>query len=79
MAITQAIANAFKKQLLEGDVNFKSSGGDVYSEEYDTKAEQARAGAEAIGAQMPGALGGMSKYLEQRRKHMEEMNKLLGR
>jgi hypothetical protein len=30
MAITQAIANAFKKQLLEGDVNFKSSGGDVF-------------------------------------------------
>ena len=27
MAITQAIANAFKKQLLEGDANFKSSGG----------------------------------------------------
>ena len=30
MAITQAIANAFKKQLLEGDHNFKSSGGDVF-------------------------------------------------
>ncbi len=30
MAITQAIANAFKKQLLEGDANFKSSGGDVF-------------------------------------------------
>jgi hypothetical protein len=30
MAITQAIANAFKKQLLEGDQNFKSSGGDVF-------------------------------------------------
>ena len=29
MAITQAIANAFKKQLLEGDQNF-SSGGDVF-------------------------------------------------
>jgi len=28
MAITQA--NAFKKQLLEGDANFKSSGGDVF-------------------------------------------------
>ena len=30
MAITQAIANAFKKQLLEGDANFKSSGGDNF-------------------------------------------------
>ena len=30
MAITQAIANAFKKQLLEGDQNFKLSGGDVF-------------------------------------------------
>jgi len=30
MAITQAIANSFKKQLLEGDANFKSSGGDVF-------------------------------------------------
>ena len=30
MAITQAIANAFKKQLLEGDANFKNSGGDVF-------------------------------------------------
>ena len=31
MAITQAIANALnKKQLLEGDANFKSSGGDVF-------------------------------------------------
>jgi hypothetical protein len=30
MAITQAIANAFKKQLLEGDQSFKSSGGDVF-------------------------------------------------
>ena len=29
MAITQAIANAFKKQLLEGDHNF-SSGGDKF-------------------------------------------------
>ena len=30
MAITQAIANAFKEQLLEGDANFSSSGGDVF-------------------------------------------------
>ena len=30
MAITQAIANAFKEQLLEGDQNFSSSGGDVF-------------------------------------------------
>ena len=30
MAITQAIANAFKKQLLEADQNFSSSGGDVF-------------------------------------------------
>ena len=30
MAITQAIANAFKKQLLEGDASFKNSGGDVF-------------------------------------------------
>ncbi len=30
MAITQSIANAFKKQLLEGDQNFSSSGGDVF-------------------------------------------------
>ena len=30
MAITQAIANSFKKQLLEGDQNFKSSGGDKF-------------------------------------------------
>ena len=30
MAITQALANAFKKQLLEGDHNFKSSGGDKF-------------------------------------------------
>ena len=30
MAITQAIANAFKKQLLEGDQNFSSSGGDKF-------------------------------------------------
>ena len=88
-------------------IKYKSSGGDVYSEEYDTNyksaqqlrgaqptkpymnpegarereiaAEQARAGAEAIGSKMPGALGGMSDYLARRRKHMEEMNKLLGK
>ena len=30
MAITQAIATSFKKQLLEGDQNFKSSGGDKF-------------------------------------------------
>lgn len=30
MAISQAIANSFKKQLLEGDHNFKQSGGDVF-------------------------------------------------
>ena len=30
MAITQAIANAFKEQLLEGDANFSSTGGDVF-------------------------------------------------
>ena len=30
MAITQAIGNAFKKQLLEGDQNFSSSGGDKF-------------------------------------------------
>ena len=30
MAITQALANAFKKQLVEGDHNFKSSGGDKF-------------------------------------------------
>jgi hypothetical protein len=30
MAITQAIANAFKKQLLEGDHNFKQTGGDKF-------------------------------------------------
>ena len=30
MVITHAIANTFKKQLLEGDHNFKSSGGDVF-------------------------------------------------
>jgi len=30
MAITQAIANSFKKQLLEGDHDFKQSGGDKF-------------------------------------------------
>jgi len=30
MAITQAICNTFKKQLLEADMNFKSSGGDNF-------------------------------------------------
>ena len=30
MAITQALGNAFRKQLLEGDHNFKSSGGDKF-------------------------------------------------
>jgi len=30
MPITQAIANSFKKELLEGEHNFKSSGGDVF-------------------------------------------------
>ena len=30
MAITQAIANTFKKQLLEGDQNFSSASGDVF-------------------------------------------------
>ena len=30
MAITQAIANSFKKQLLDGDHSFASSGGDVF-------------------------------------------------
>ena len=30
MAITQAIANSFKKQLLEGDHNFKQTGGDKF-------------------------------------------------
>ena len=30
MAITQAIANSFKKELLEGEHNFKSSGGDKF-------------------------------------------------
>ena len=30
MAITQAICNSFKKELLEGEHNFKLSGGDVF-------------------------------------------------
>jgi len=30
MAIQQAIANSFKKELLEGDHNFKQSGGDKF-------------------------------------------------
>ena len=30
MAITQAICNSFKQELLEGEHNFKSSGGDVF-------------------------------------------------
>ena len=30
MAITQAICNSFKKQLLEGDANFSNSSGDVF-------------------------------------------------
>jgi len=30
MAISQAIANSFKKELLEGDHDFKQSGGDVF-------------------------------------------------
>jgi hypothetical protein len=30
MAITQALANSFKKQLLDGDHSFASSGGDVF-------------------------------------------------
>ena len=30
MAITQAIANSFKKELLEGEHNFKASTGDVF-------------------------------------------------
>jgi hypothetical protein len=30
MAITQAIANSFKKELLEGEHNFKSSSGDKF-------------------------------------------------
>jgi len=102
-------ANRFKKEAYATPFNnggmvgplksikYKSSGGDVYSQEYDTKyrfwgsdepegareretaAEQAREGAEAIGTQMPGALGSMSDYLARRRKYTEEMNKLLGK
>ena len=30
MAITQAICNSFKKQLLEGDANFSNSSGDKF-------------------------------------------------
>jgi len=30
MAITQAICNSFKKELLDGDVSFKSAGGDTF-------------------------------------------------
>ena len=30
MAITQAICNSFKKQLLEADMNFKQTGGDAF-------------------------------------------------
>jgi hypothetical protein len=30
MAIQQAIANSFKKQLLEADHNFASAGGDTF-------------------------------------------------
>jgi hypothetical protein len=30
MAITQAIANSFKKQILEGDHDFRQSGGDKF-------------------------------------------------
>jgi hypothetical protein len=30
MAISQAICNSFKKQLLEADMNFKSTGGDNF-------------------------------------------------
>ena len=30
MPITQAIANSFKKELLEGEHNFKQTGGDVF-------------------------------------------------
>ena len=30
MAITQAICNSFKKQLLDGDMNFKQTGGDKF-------------------------------------------------
>jgi hypothetical protein len=30
MAITQAVANSFKKELLEGEHNFQFTGGDVF-------------------------------------------------
>ena len=30
MAITQAIANSFKKELLDGDHDFSQTGGDVF-------------------------------------------------
>ena len=30
MAITQAIANSFKKELLDGAMSFKQTGGDTY-------------------------------------------------
>ena len=30
MAIQQAICNSFKKELLEGAMNFKQTGGDTY-------------------------------------------------
>ena len=30
MAITQAIANSFKKELLDGDMSFKQTGGDTF-------------------------------------------------
>jgi hypothetical protein len=30
MAITQAVANSFKKELLEGEHKFQFSGGDVF-------------------------------------------------
>jgi hypothetical protein len=30
MAITQALPNSFKKQLLDGDQDFSSAGGDVF-------------------------------------------------
>ena len=30
MAITQAIANSFKKELFDGDHDFSQSGGDVF-------------------------------------------------
>ena len=30
MAITQAICNSFKKELLDGDVSFKQTGGDTF-------------------------------------------------